>query len=97
MVNFRWLKSFTVVQMVAVRNEARRQDVAVGKPYDLPLGNDLLNAEQQRKVLEEIRKQQPFLVIIAFIFTAWSSLSNFKPSEQRMREQLLDKSTSSLC
>ena len=72
----------------AVSKEARMKEVAIGRPYDLLMGDDLLDAEQQHRVLEEIRKEQPFLVIIAFPCTAWSSLSNFKPGEQRMREQL---------
>ena len=73
----------------AVSKEARLQDVAIGKPYDLLLGDDLLDSKQQRKVLEDIREEQPFLVIIAFPCTAWSSLSNFKLLGKRLEEQAL--------
>ena len=73
----------------AVSREARKQNIAIGKPYDLLLGDDLLDSKDQRKVLEDIRTEQPFLVIIAFPCTAWSSLSNFKPLEQRVYEQTL--------
>ena len=41
----------------AVSKEARRQGVAIGRPYDILLGDDLLAAKQQRKVLEEIQRK----------------------------------------
>ena len=71
----------------AVTLEAKAANIPVGRPRDLILGDNFLNAQQQRAVLEELEKENPFLVVIAFPCDPWSSLSNFKNLDQKEWEQ----------
>ena len=67
----------------SVTAAAKSLGLAVGRPRDLLLGDNFLNASEQREVMDEIETEDPFLVVIAFPCKEWSSLSNFKNKDLR--------------
>ena len=71
----------------AVTIAASSLGISTGKPCDLILGDDLLNPAKQREVLEQLEKEDPYMLVIAFPCGPWSSLSNFKDADRKEWEQ----------
>ena len=71
----------------AVTIAASELGISTGKPCDLVLGDNLLNSSKQREVLEQLDKEDPYLLVVAFPCGPWSSLSNFKDLDRKEWEQ----------
>ena len=68
-------------------SEAKQAGVNVGRSKDLILGDNFLSSKEQQKILEELDREDPFCVVIAFPCGPWSSLSNFKNLSLKEWEQ----------
>ena len=62
----------------AVTAAAKNAGVAVGRPRDLLLGYNFLNAKAQHEIMQELDQEDPHTVVIAFPCGPWSPLSDFK-------------------
>ncbi len=71
----------------AVTIAASSLGISTGKPVDLVLGDNVLNPNTQREILQQLDGEDPYLVIVAFPCDPWSPLSNFKDADRKEWEQ----------
>ena len=63
-----------------VMKEARRRGHGVGSALSLETGWDFLNASHRKAAMDLVKKEQPYLLVLAFPCGPWSALMNLRPS-----------------